>query len=219
MVHMVRRLGATGETPADPGFNPLMRRQVEFSDWTPQNREPHEEEVEIYSNCEEVELFLNGKSLGAKTLPADASPRSWQVSFAPGVIKAVGKNHGRSVANHQLRTAGPAAKLLLSKEHGRLTPVWDDVCYVKATVVDSDDIPVPDADSLITFSLMGPGFIAAVDSGDNASHEPFQGSQRHAFHGTCFAILKASAAKGQLKLTASAPGLKPGSVAIKLAQP
>jgi beta-galactosidase len=219
MVHMVRRLGATSETPADPGFNPLTRRQLEFSDWTPRNREPHQEEVEVYSNCEEVELFSNGKSLGSKSLPADASPRSWQVSFAPGAIKAVGKNHGRSVATHELRTSGPAAKVLLSTEHTRLTPVWDDVCYVKATVVDSDNVPVPDADPLITFNLAGPGFIVAVDSGDNTSHEPFQASQRHAFHGTCFAILKASAAKGQLSLTASAPGLKPGSVAIKLGQP
>jgi beta-galactosidase len=128
----------------------------------------------------------------------------------------MGKNHGRSVATHELRTAGPAAKVLLSAEHGRLTPVWDDVCYVKASIVDSDNVPVPDAGPLITFNLAGPGFIAAVDSGDNASSEPFQAFQRPAFHGTCFAILKASAAKGQLSLTASAPGLKPGSVAIKL---
>ena len=90
---------------------------------------------------------------------------------------------------------------------------------MKATVVDSDDVLVPDAEPLITFNLSGPGFIAAVDSSDIASHEPFQASTRHAYQGTCFAILKASAGRGQLGLTASAPGLKPGSVAIKLAQP
>ena len=219
MVHIVRRLGATSATPADPGFNPLTRRQQEFSDWSPQNREPHEEAVEVYSNCEEVELFLNGKSLGSKSLPADAAQRGWQVSFAPGVIKAVAKNKGHIAATHELRTAGPAAKVLLFAEQARLGPVWDDVCYVKATVVDSDDVLVPDAEPLITFNLSGPGFIAAVDSSDIASHEPFQASTRHAYQGTCFAILKASAGRGQLGLTASAPGLKPGSVAIKLAQP
>jgi beta-galactosidase len=106
VVHLVRRVGRAQATPDDPGFTPLQRVQAVFADWTPSNQAAHEESVEVYSNCEEVELFLNGKSLGSKGLPADASARVWPVPFDAGTLRAVGKNHGREVAAEELRTAG-----------------------------------------------------------------------------------------------------------------
>jgi beta-galactosidase len=112
MVYIARRVAQTPRLPTDPGYNPTEERrpQVLFSDWTPRNPSPHEENVEIYSNCEEVELFLNGKSLGKKPKPADDSPRNWKVNFEPGTIKAVGTNGGKVVANYELRTAGETGK-------------------------------------------------------------------------------------------------------------
>ena len=116
MVHITRRVAPTPLAPTDPGYEPDPRRiQVLFSDWTPKNLDAHEETVEVYSNCEEVELFLNGKSLGVKALPPDASPRTWPVRFESGTLLAVAKNRGRIVARDELRTAGPAAKILLDR--------------------------------------------------------------------------------------------------------
>jgi beta-galactosidase len=207
MVHMVRRVEPARATADGPGFAPLARRQMEFSDWTPRNTEPHEETVEVYSNCERVELLLNGKSLGSKPLPTDASPRTWKVAFEPGRLQAVGKNQNKTIANHELRTASKPARILLSSDCVRLTPDWDDLAYVTATVVDTNDVPVPDAADLITFQLSGPGRIVAVDSGNNSSHEPFQASARHAFQGQCIVIARATVSSGRITLTASAPSL------------
>jgi len=219
MVYLARRTGSTAPTPTDPGFAPLRARQVLFSDWTPGNSKPHDEDVEVYSNCEEVELLLNGKSLGSKPLPDDASLRAWKVPFEPGTLKALGKNGGWVVATCELRTAGPPARIELTAHRDRLAPVWDDVCFVSATVVDKNGIIVPRANHLITFKVSGPGVIAAVDSADNASHETFQASERKAYQGRCFALVKASGSSGRITLTACAPGLQAGSIRIRAMAP
>jgi len=215
MVHIVRRIAPEEATPSDPGFNPLTRRQEEFSDWTPRDTAPHPEEVEVYSNCEQVELVLNGKSLGSQPLPPDASPRVWKVQFEPGTINALGRNGHRVVARHELRTAGKPVKIVLAADRARLNSDWDDVVYVTATVTDKKGVLVPDATDLITFRLSGPGRIPAVDSGDNSSHEPFQADMRHACQGRCIALLKATGPSGRLKLVASAPGLTSGTITVK----
>jgi beta-galactosidase len=214
MVFASRRSAATQQASDDPGFVPLDRRQVLFADWTPGNLQAHDENVEVYSNCEDVELFLNGKSLGAKPLPRDASPRNWKVVFEAGTLKAVGKINSKKVSEFELRTAGKPAKILLSADQKTLAPGWDDVAFVTATVVDKNGVIVPSASDLINFKTTGPGVVAAVDSADNSSHEPFQASERHAYQGRCVAALKATASSGKITLTASAPGL--GSSSIKL---
>jgi len=215
VVHIVRRINPAQIAPVDPGFEPLVRRQAQFADWTPANAGPHEETVEAYSNCEEVELVLNGKSLGAKPRNADDSPRIWKVAWEPGTLKAIGRNRGAVVAEHELRTAGKPAKIMLAVDRTRLTPAWDDVAFVTATITDQNGIPVPGASDLISFRITGPGVIAAVDSGDNASVEPFQASARRAYQGRCYAMIKAGAARGKITLAASAPGLTGSSITIE----
>jgi beta-galactosidase len=215
MVHVTRRVAPTPIAPTDPGYGQDRRPQVLFSDWTPRSREPHEEQVEVYSNCEQVELFLNGVSLGTKPRPADDAPRNWSVPFAPGTLKAVGMNNGKAVAIHELRTAGKPAQIVLSADRASLAPTWDDVVYVAARVVDKDGVLVPDAGNLITFKVSGPGRLSAVDSADNSSHEPFQASERMAYQGICFAMLKADGPTGRITLTASSPGLAGASIDIR----
>jgi len=215
VVHIVRRINPAQIAPVDPGFEPLVRRQAQFADWTPANAGPHEETVEAYSNCEEVELVLNGKSLGAKPRNADDSPRIWKVAWEPGTLKAIGRNRGAVVAEHELRTAGKPAKIMLAVDRTRLTPAWDDVAFVTATITDQNGIPVPGASDLISFRITGPGVIAAVDSGDNASVEPFLASARRAYQGRCYAMIKAGAARGKITLAASAPGLTGSSITIE----
>ena len=218
MVYMARRVANTPKLPTDPGYNPVEERRptVLYSDWNPTNSGAHEENVEIYSNCQEVELFLNGKSLGRKSKLADDSPRNWKVNFEAGTIKAVGINSGKIVANYELRTAGKPAKILLSVDKYIIANNWDDVAFVTVTVVDENGVIVPDATDLITFQVSGAGILAAVDSADNNSHESYQGTTRRAFQGLCFAMLKANANKGKIKLTATAPNLKSSAIEIKV---
>jgi beta-galactosidase len=221
MVCIARRSGMENSNSDNAVANTAADRrpQTAFSDWTPTDMQPHAEKVEVYSNCKDVELFLNGKSLGAKTINADASPRNWEVSFAPGVLKTVARNNGKIVATDELRTAGKPAKIVLSTETGKLSPGWDNVAFVRAKIVDANGIIVPRADDLISFQISGPGVIAAVDSANNSSHEPFQATERHAFQGRCVAFVKATGLPGKIILTAAAPGLTAGSIIIKTTAP
>ncbi len=216
MVAIARRTAPAPFAPTDPGFVPLNRRQVTFADWSPANRDPHEENVEVYSNCESIELFLNDQSLGVQSLNADASPRSWKVAFAPGVLRAVARNRGAVVATTELRTAGAPAKILLSANRSAVTPTFEDVATVTAVVVDAGGVVVPGAANVVTFSADGPGDIVAVDSADNASHEPFQTTSRRAFRGRCVAFVKATAAAGSITITASAGDLESGTLTLNL---
>jgi beta-galactosidase len=216
MVAIARRVANDDLMPTDPGYAQEERHtQVLFSDWSPKNTAAHEEQVEIYSNCKEVELFLNGESLGKKEINTNASPRVWRVAFAPGTLKAVGSNGGKIVATQELRTAGAPAAIQLESNAEEISDRWDDVAVVRATIVDAQGIPVPRADNLVSFSVSGPGVIAAVDNGDNESHEPFQASERRAYLGQCVAFVKAAKNSGKIEVSTKANGLGAKAVVIK----
>ena len=215
VVHIVRRVSPSKVAPVDPGFEPLIRGQSQFEDWTPSDSGRHDETVEAYSNCEEVELLLNGKSLGAKRRNPDDSPRAWTVPWEPGTLTALGRNAGGMAAQHELKTAGKPVKILLEADRPRLTPNWDDVAFVTAAVVDAKGVTVPTASDLIFFRITGPGVIAAVDNGDNWSVESFQGSDRRAYQGRCYAMVKAIASRGRITVAASAPGLAHASITLE----
>jgi beta-galactosidase len=217
MVSVNRRVSADDLMPTDPGYGGEERHtQVVFADWTPSNEQPHDENVEVYSNCKEAELFLNGKSLGMESLHPDASPRTWKVAYAPGTLKAVARDEaGNVVATDELHTAGPPAKILLQADNPNVAPGYDNLDRITATVVDKQGVIVPRARDQITFTISGPGAITAVDNGDNSSHEPFQASERRAFDGRCVAWVRATASDGDITFTADAPGLESGSVVLK----
>ena len=217
MVYVQRRVAPPPAPPVDPGYQATFRLQVQtlFSDWSPANRSPHEENVEVYSNCQEVELLLNGKSLGAKSLPADASARTWRVPFAAGTLRGVGRNQGKVAASYELKTAGEAAKIVLSMDRAKLQVNWDDVSYVTARVVDAQGVTVPDSKAAIHFALAGQGAVAAVDNGDVTSHEAFQASDRQAWQGQCIAIIRRLKAGGAITVTAQSSGLTAAKVEIQ----
>lgn len=218
MVHITRRVAPTQAAPTDPGYEPTPRRRFRtlFDDWSPTNRAAHDENVEIYSNCEEVELQINGMSLGSKPLPPDASARTWRVPFQPGIIKAIGKNKGAVVATDELRTADEPVRISLVTDRDKLAFDWNDVAYVTVRLLDSNGVLVATADNLIAFAITGPGVIAAVDNADNASHESFRASQRRAFDGRCIAIVRATARRGHITLTAESPGLPKASMDLEV---
>ncbi len=219
MVRIVRRVAPTAAGPVDPGEATDARRprQVLFADWTPGDLGPHTESVEVYSNAQQVELLLNGKSLGTQAIHEDASPRTWQVPFASGTLCAVATNAGRVVATDELRTAGAPADIVLTAERSRIAPGWNHVDYLSATVVDAHGVVVPNASNLVTFTVKGPGLIAAVDNGDNTSHESFQGDKRSAYQGRCVAFVRAEADHGDIVVTASSQGLRSGTASLAAA--
>jgi beta-galactosidase len=185
------------------------------NDWTPTDFGTYDDaKVEVYSNAEEVELFLNGASLGTKKKPKDDGPRGWDVTFAKGKLRAVGRNGGKEVASEELVTAGPPARVVLESSRPGLTPAFDDAAFVTARLVDASGVTTPNAGSTITFSVAGPGALAAVDSGDVNSHASYHSNECVAREGKCLAVVKANAASGSITLKASVPGLPEAALTL-----
>ena len=213
VVSLFRRIARTAETPADPGYEALewKRLQVLFPDWNPGGE--GKQNVEVYTNAGEVELVLNGKSLGAKSARKDGGALNWNVPFEPGTLQAIARTDGKEVTTDTLRTAGKPAKILLQPDRMSLGRTWDDVSHIEIRIVDENGTLVPNASDLVTFQISGPGRLIAVDSGSVISTEPFQATQRKAHQGRCLAIIGANA-RGNIDLTASADGLPPATVRI-----
>jgi beta-galactosidase len=187
------------------------------ANWTPTDIDNyHQAIVQVYSNCNEVELFLNGKSFGSKQKPSDDSPREWQMPFEKGTIKAIAKNDGKVVATDECKTAGTPEKILLTADQSFLTNNWNDVVFVTATIVDAHGVPCPNTNNLIKFNLEGAGEIAAVDNGNILSHESYQATEYPAYEGKCIAIIKTKDSSGEIKISATAAGLKSGLVSIDI---
>jgi len=217
---VARRVAPTPQRPTDPGYEttPTARRRVKVlcSDWNPKLPTPHIESVEVYSNCEEVELFLNEKSLGTKFKSSDLSPRLWKVEYTPGKLVAIARNNGKIVSQNTLATAGKPTHIKLSAVRSTITQGSDDkVICVSAEVTDDKGVVVPNADNQIKFSTNKSGLITAVDSADNSSHEAFQTRDRKAYEGRCVAYVKQSGAEnGPIVINATSDDLAPARLDI-----
>lgn len=184
-----------------------------FPHW---NWEPGQQiDVIAYSNCDEVELTLNGQSLGSLTKCPERFNFLWRLNFEPGLLKAFGKKNGEVILTQEIRTAGEAHHIILEADRGLITADGQDLSFVTVTVVDQDGVMVPHADHQISFSLEGGGKIEAVDNGSQTSLEPFRATQRKAFHGKCLVIIRSGNSSGNLKLVASSPGLQAAEVTIR----
>ncbi len=117
-----------------------------------------------------MELFLNGTSLGKKTVPA-YSHLEWQVPYAPGVLLAKGYKNGQEAASAKEETAGEPVSIALIPDQTKIKADGGDVSVVTVQVTDQEDRVVPTASNLIRFSLQGPGQIIGVGNGDPACHE------------------------------------------------
>lgn len=216
VLHLVRRVGASEKAALDPGYEsvPADLQEPLLSDWTPRNTTPHLEAVEAYSNCEEVELFLNGHSLGRQSLHPDATPLTWSVPYAPGSLKAVAYQEGKQVAQDELRTAGKPARLELLADRTVLSPDTDDVVILTAIVVDEAGIRVPDAAAEVQFTVTGPAQIVATDNGNNTEHSPFLLPHRSLYGGRAIAILRGTSPSGKISARASVSGLPDGATQL-----
>lgn len=126
--------------------------------------------VWAYSNCDEVELLLNNKSLGKQAVPPN-SHVAWQVSYAPGTLEARGYQNGRQTMTEVVKTTGPAAAIQLTPHQPALKADGEDVAVVTVAFTDARRLPVPTANAEITFALTGPGRIIGVGNGNPTSLE------------------------------------------------
>ena len=164
-------------------------------------------DVWVYSSCNEVELFLNGRSLGIQHKSGDQIHLSWKVPFEAGTLHASGRNNGKEIITNEIKTAGLPAKIILTPDHSTIQADGNDLSYITAQVVDQNNVPVPDAGNLIYFSVQGNGSIAGVDNGNPISMESFKSHERRAFHGKCILVVKAGKDNGPITVTANADGL------------
>ena len=187
------------------------------ADWTPNDFDTYDNaKVQVYSNCDEVELFLNEKSLGSVKKPADDSPREWNVTFEEGTIKAIGKNNGKIAAQEAFTSAGKPSKIIISNSNPTLANNWDDVSFITATIVDDKGIPCANADNLIKFTVTDTGKIIGVDNGNIVSHEDYLSPERSAYKGKAIAIIKAAKNEGKIEVKATAEGLEGAKISINI---
>ena len=166
-------------------------------------------DVQTFSNCEEVELRLNGRTLGRRRM-ADC-PRQrmiWRVAYQPGEMVVVGYDGGRAVAEQRLCSASEPVRLVLRPEATQLRADGMSLLYVNVEVQDAAGNVVPTSDFDVRFGVEGPATIAGVCNGDITSDEPWQADRRHVHEGRALVILRASRRPGTVRLTASARGLK-----------
>ncbi|MEI7502034.1 MAG: glycoside hydrolase family 2 TIM barrel-domain containing protein [Paludibacter sp.] len=161
-----------------------------------------------FTNAEEVELFLNGKSMGVKKLSDQQQGQmDWEIPYQAGELKAVARNKGVKVAEHSIKTAGKATALSLQTEDKVLKANGLDLSYITVQIVDEKGILVPNQDQQITFSVSGEGYIAGVANGDIFSNEKWVDSIRTTYKGKCQLVVRSTNKKGKITIKATAIGL------------
>jgi beta-galactosidase len=179
--------------------------------WNWPGKEGQDIRVIAFSNARMVEVFLNGRSLGAKTMPQNGH-LEWQVPYQPGRLMAKALTNGRVVATGKVETAGPAVRIQLSPDRRILQAGAADTVVVPISILDDQSRLVPNAENRLSFQLDGEGRILGVGNGNPSDHDADRANQRNAFNGHCIAVVQAGLHPGVLKLTASSPGLKSADI-------
>ncbi len=179
-----------------------------FPHWNWPGQEGTTRSIWCFSNCEEVELFLNGKSLGSQTMPEWGHLEWNDVVYTPGTLEARGYRGGIVVATSRVRTTGAPAALHLKVGRTTLTADGEDIIPVEVAVVDRNGEVVPVADNLVHFSVTGAAVNGGVGNGDPSCHQPNQAAYRSAFNGICMVLVRSTHKSGVAKLTASSAGLQ-----------
>jgi len=173
----------------------------------------------INSNADSVALFLNGKSLGQKTMPRNKH-LEWTIPYEPGTLEAVGFRSGRRLSS-KVETTGAPYEIVVTPYKTTMVADGADASVINISVVDKQGREVPDADNLIRFSVKGNLKIIGVGNGDPSSHEPDKCNdgawQRHLFNGKCQVIVQAGKRGDVIQFEAMADGLQAGSTDIHTA--
>ncbi|WP_435133032.1 glycoside hydrolase family 2 TIM barrel-domain containing protein [Formosa sp. A9] len=193
-------------------------KKVTSSHW---NREAGKNyNVFTYTNAEEVELLVNGESIGVQKNPSDKANRNiitWKaVPYQAGEIVAIARTNGKEITRHSLETTGKAVALQFEiEDYGAWQANSMDLQYVKVYAVDKKGRKVPNVTGEVTFEVSGAATLLAVDNGDHYSNELFNTNKRKLHNGFALAILRANQEAGKVTLKASVNGLKSDKVTLK----
>ena len=191
-----------------------------FPHWNLQGHEGEEVELWAYSNCDEVELIVNGKNLGRQTMPCNGHLK-WKAVYQPGKVVAIGYENGKRVMTQTIETTKPATKTVLKVDRQTITADGRDLAVVTIEVQDQKGRIVPDACPKLTFRLEGNGRILGVGNGD-----PMYLGEDHpkekdchtfsipAFNGLAQVLIQSGDEAGTLQLSCEAEGLKPSLLQI-----
>jgi beta-galactosidase len=189
--------------------------------WNWKGKEGQPIEVWVNSNADNVELFLNGKSLGKKNMPRN-SHLQWSVNYEPGTLAAIAYKKGKKLSTRVETTAAPA-EVVVSPSKTTMLADGKDATVINISVVDKQGREVPDANNLIHFSVKGDARIIGVGNGDPSSHERDKyedtAAQRHLFNGHCQVILQAGNNVSTIHFEAKADSLYAGATDIMTIQP
>jgi beta-galactosidase len=207
-----------------------------FPHWNWKGREGQFIPVICYSNCDTVELFINGRSVGVRGYqfprygmrgrygnfaPRDRVLRttadlhlSWDVPFEPGVLKALGTKDGQVVVTMEVSTTGEPAAIRLSADRTEIAADRRDVAHVTVEIVDEQGRVVPLAENEVMFEVTGEGRLIGVDNGNPQSHDSYKVNRCNAFSGMCLAVVQTTARVGGVRVATTSAGLKPAAVSI-----
>ncbi|WP_205513605.1 glycoside hydrolase family 2 TIM barrel-domain containing protein [Longitalea arenae] len=172
--------------------------------------------VHVYTNVPEVELKLNGRSLGTRKWNlSNEAFLFWELPYEPGRLEAIGRTTDGKTVSFAVQTAGEPAAIKLSPDRKVLKANRQDLSYVAVQLVDANGVPVPFANNKIRFEVSGAGKLAAVGNGDQQSHTPLKGNQIEAWQGKCIAIIQSTDRKGEITITARSGSLPVASTVLK----
>ena len=190
-----------------------------FPHWNFEGREGDEIPVWVHSNVDEVELFVNGKSLGSQKVP-HLGHVEWKVKYEPGFIEARGSKGGKVVLTEKRETTGPTVAIRLTADRTEIDADGEDVTILKVEALDKEGRAVPTAGNLISFKVSGEGALIGVGNGDPNCHESDKEPKRSLFNGLAQVIVQATKQAGEIQIEAvkegwEGPELTPAKLAIR----
>jgi beta-galactosidase len=193
-----------------------------FPHWNFEGREGDEIPVWVYSNMDEVELFVNGKSLGSQKVP-HLGHVEWKAKYEPGFIEARGSKDGKVVVTEKRETTGPAASIRLTADRTEIDADGEDVAVLKVEALDKEGRTVPTASNFISFKVSGDGALIGVGNGDPNCQQSDKESKRSLFNGLAQVILQSTKNPGEIHIEAVKEGwdgaeLTPAKLVIKTKQ-
>jgi beta-galactosidase len=174
--------------------------------WSWHGREGDEIPVWVYSNLDEVELLVNGKSAGRKKVPY-LGHLEWKVRYEPGAIEARGFKEGKPALSEKRETSGPTASVRLTADRTGIRADGEDVAILRVEAFDAEGRPAPTAGDKITFTISGRGKLIGVGNGDPNCQESDKESKRSLFNGLAQAIIQSTKVAGEIQILAVADGL------------
>lgn len=173
--------------------------------------------VYCFTNCEEVELLLNGVSLGRRQKNlGDPLPLEWDVEFHPGTVELVGYHGSRQVCSHQMETTGSPCRLALTCDSAALQAGYTDAAHVEISIVDRDGRVVPTATARVTVHASGAGQVLATANGDMSDADGYRRNDCLTVNGRCMAVIAAARDAGVVTITAHAEGLEQVEMEIEV---